>query len=340
VNRRNRAAVTLGSALWAFTVAGLVVVIVALVVVILVGRPTFPNVHLPALNGVPSPGAGAALAPSATPASPTRASPAPKLQAGLTHRRSPGGVMSGVDIEDDYVDVEDDSGLALNGIAAVPGSGGVNAVPPAAAAPLSAFVVTAPSLGGAANFAVLGGAGVTCTASAVTGNVGSKLTVTQTPTCGIAGAIHQGDATGVGAFNGFVTAFRALNALPCGTNLTGQALGGKTLAPGVYCFPGTTAGLASGVLTLNGPASGVWVFQVGTGMTTGTAQVIMAGGASACNVYWVLGTAATIGTGARFQGNILAGSAITFTGTNASLVGRALAQTAVTMTGTTISGCH
>ena len=53
----------------------------------------------------------------------------------------------------------------------------------------------------------------------------------------------------------------------------------------------------------------------------------------------VLGTAATIGTGTTFQGNILAGSAVTFTGANSRLVGRALAQTAVTMTGTTISGC-
>jgi Ice-binding-like len=323
-----------------------VAVIALLWGVVLLDHPGSPNAHLPALNGVPSPGAGTTPAPSTTPASPapaaTPGSPAPKLQAGLTHRRSPGGVMSGVDIEDDYVDVEDDSALASGGIAAapVPGSGGVNPVPPAAAAPLSAFVFTAPSLGGAANFAVLGGAGVTCTASTVTGNVGSKLTVTQTPTCGIAGAISQGDATGVGAFNGFVTAFRALNALPCGTNLTGQALGGKTLAPGVYCFPGTTAGLASGVLTLNGPTSGVWVFQIGTAITTGPAQVVMAGGASACNVYWVLGTAATIGTGTRFKGNILAGSAVSFTGANSSLVGRALAQTAVTMTGTTISGCH
>jgi Ice-binding-like len=199
--------------------------------------------------------------------------------------------------------------------------------------------LTAPSLGAAATFAVLGGAGVTCTASTVTGNVGSKLTVTQTPTCTIAGAIHQGDATAGNAFGAFLNAYRALNALPCGTNLTGQALGGKTLAPGVYCFPSTTADLTTGTLTLAGPSSGVWVFQVGTAMTTSSAQVVMAGGASACHVYWVFGTAATIGTGTRFQGNILAGSAISFTGANSRLVGRALAQTAVTMTGATISGC-
>jgi hypothetical protein len=208
------------------------------------------------------------------------------------------------------------------------------------AVPLTASAFNPPSLGGAGNFAVLGGAGVTCTASTVTGNVGSKLTVTRTPTCSVAGGIHHGDATAVGAFNNFLTAYTSFNALPCGPgkNLTGQPLGGKTLAPGVYCFA-TTADLTTGILTLRGPSSGVWVFKVGTGITTGTAQVVMAGGASACNVYWVLGTAATIGTSTKFQGNILAGSAVTFTGTNSSLKGRALAKTAVTMTGTTISGC-
>jgi hypothetical protein len=207
------------------------------------------------------------------------------------------------------------------------------------AAPLSAYAATpAPHLGTAANFVVLGGAGVTCTASKVTGNVGSKLTVTKTPTCSIAGAVHQGDSTAIGAFNAFLTAYTGLNALHCDHNLTGQELGGMTLTPGVYCF-NTTADLTSGTLTLAGPSSGIWVFQVGTGITTGTTQVVMAGGGRACNVYWALGTTGTIGTDTKFQGNILAGTAVTFTGTNSSLKGRALAKTAVTMTGTTISGC-
>jgi len=211
------------------------------------------------------------------------------------------------------------------------------------AAPLLAFAAPPPALGAAANFVVLGGAGVTCTASSVTGNVGSKLTVTRTPTCSIAGAIHQGDATAVNAFNNFVTAYTGFNALTCpaANNLTSKGdLGGQTLGPGVYCFPNTTAALTTGILTLNGSASDVWVFQVGTAITTASpGQVVMSGGASACNVYWALGTAATIGTGTKFQGNLLAGSAVTFTGTGSSLSGRALAKTAVTMTGTTITGC-
>ena len=196
-----------------------------------------------------------------------------------------------------------------------------------------------PSLGSAANVVVLGGAGVTCTSSAVTGNVSSKLTVTQTPTCSISGAVHQGDASAVDAFADFLTAYGSFKSLACppANNLTGQALGGKTLAPGVYCF-NTTADLTNGNLTLAG-SSGDWVFQVGSGITTGNAQVVLGKGARACNVYWVLGTAGTIGGDTKFQGKILAGSAVNFTGANSSLVGAALAQTAVTMTGTRISGC-
>jgi Ice-binding-like len=206
-------------------------------------------------------------------------------------------------------------------------------------ATFSAYAVTsAPSLGGAAKFVALGGAGVTCTKSTVgLGAVGSKLTVTRTPTCSIAGAIHQGDATAVNAFNDFLTAYTALKAKTChpANNLTGQALGGKTLAPGVYCF-NKRAGLTTGILTLAGPSSGIWVFQVGTGLTTATSQVVMAGGGQACNVYWVTGTAGTIGTGSKFKGNILAGSAVNFTGSNSSLVGRALAQTKVALSGTQV----
>ncbi|MDA1096192.1 MAG: ice-binding family protein [Chloroflexi bacterium] len=189
----------------------------------------------------------------------------------------------------------------------------------------------------AGNFTVLGGSGVTCTESTVTGVVGSLVSVTQTPTCTIAGTILAADAVTAQAFADFLVAYTALAAMPCdpANNLTGQALGGMTLAPGVYCF-NTTADLTTGQLTLDGPSDGIWVFQIGTGITTGTTAVVMAGGGQASNVYWQVGTAATIGDGTAFQGNILAGSAVTFTGAQSSLVGRALAQTAVTMTGTTI----
>jgi len=204
---------------------------------------------------------------------------------------------------------------------------------------LSAYAATAPSLGAATGFTVLGGAGVTCTNSTVAGQVGSSLTVTQTPSCTIAG-INAGDTVATTAVADFGTAYGVVAAMTCdpANNLTGQELGGMTLAPNVYCF-NTTADLTVGTLTLAGPADGIWVFQIGTGITTGTSSVVMAGGGQPCNVFWETGTTATIGEGSAFQGNILAGSAIGFTGGSSSLVGRALAKTAVTMTGAHISGC-
>ena len=198
------------------------------------------------------------------------------------------------------------------------------------------------NLGSAANFAVLGGTSVTCTNSSVTGDLGVAPGTSVTgfpPTstlCKHVGTIHAGDAVATRAHNDFVIAYDALKAMPCApaNHLTGQGLGGKTLAPGVYCFD-TTAGL-TGNLTLDGPSNGVWVFQIGTGLTTGIGSVVMTGGGQEGNVYWLVGTAATIGTGTAFQGNILAGTAITFTGVGSRLVGRALAKAQVTMTGANI----
>jgi len=192
------------------------------------------------------------------------------------------------------------------------------------------------ALGSAGDFTVLGGAGVTCTESTVTGVVGSLLTVTQTPTCMIDGTIHQGDATANQAFNDFALAYEELAAVPCPTdadhNLSGD-LGGKVLSPGVYCISGV--GLLTSQLTLDGPSDGVWIFKAETSLTPIGGSVVMAGGGQPSNVYWQTGTEVSLDA-TKFLGSILAGSAITFTGVGSSLDGRALAQTAVTMTDTTI----
>jgi type VI secretion system secreted protein VgrG len=201
---------------------------------------------------------------------------------------------------------------------------------------------TAPSLGTASNIVVLGGTAVTCTTSGVAGDVSSLVSVTGFPgLCTLIGTVRAADAATTTAFNDVALAYDVLKAMPCtaANNLTGQPLGGKTLAPGVYCFPSTTADLTTGTLTLDGggDSNAVWVFQVGTAITTGTSSVAMINGGQQRNVFWQLGTAATIGTDTAFKGNILAGSAITFSGVNSSLVGRAFAKTAVTMTGANIS---
>jgi len=215
-----------------------------------------------------------------------------------------------------------------------------------AAAPMGAWAATAPDLGTAAEFSVLGGAGVTCTDSTITGAAGSLLTVTPTATCTIAGAVHAGDAVAIAANSDFLTAYDAINtANPCPNdaahNLSGD-LGGMTLAPGVYCISGV--GLLTSKLTLDlaanngGDGSGIWVFKAASSLTPIGGSVVMAGGGQACNVYWQTGTAVSLDA-TQFLGNILAGSAVTFTGVGSSLVGRALAKTAVTMTGTSVIGC-
>ena len=87
----------------------------------------------------------------------------------------------------------------------------------------------------------------------------------------------------------------------------------------------------TGNLTLAGPANGLWVFQVASALTTGTSsQVIMSGGGQAKNVFWQIGSSATIGQTTAFQGNIVAGVSITLV-QGATLHGRALSKAGVTM---------
>ena len=200
-----------------------------------------------------------------------------------------------------------------------------------------------PSLGSAAAFAVLGSTAVSCIGvSNIAGDVGVAPAgaVTGFPApCTISApgrsTPHVNDAVAVTAQADVTPAFNALAAMPCGTTLTGQDLGGMTLAPGVYCF--ASSAQLTGTVTLAGPANGLWVFQVGTALTTGTsAQVILSGGAEARNVFWQIGSSATIGQTTSFQGNIVAGVSITLV-QGASLRGRALSKAGVTMDGNIIT---
>ena len=191
---------------------------------------------------------------------------------------------------------------------------------------------TKPALGAAAGFAVLGASTVTCTgASAITGDVGVSPGTGITgfnPPCTISGTIHAGDDAAAQGHVALGIAYDAIAADVCQHNLTGQDLGGQTLAPGVYCFD-TTAGV-TGALTLDGggDSSALWIFQLGTALTTATgSSVVMAGAGTAGNVFWKGGSAATLGTGTAFQGSLLAYASITLTG-GSSVVGRALALNA------------
>jgi hypothetical protein len=211
-----------------------------------------------------------------------------------------------------------------------------------AAALLSAFIypgspkVAAPSLGRAWSFAVLGGSTVTNTGStAITGDLGlSSPGVSLTgfpPGTQARGIQHVGDPAANQAQSDAQRAYLALADMTCSTALTGQDLGGKALAPGVYCFTSSAELTGQLVLDGRGNSKGVWVFQVASTLTTATnSSVVMRKGGRPANVFWQVGSGVTLGTGTAFIGNILAYSSITMN-TAANLQGRALARQAVTM---------
>jgi hypothetical protein len=209
--------------------------------------------------------------------------------------------------------------------------------------PASALAATDPGLGTAGNFAVLAGTTVTNTGPTwITGQVGVApgSAITGFPP-GTSGVQHKGDSVATTAQTNLTAAYVNAAAQPCpGTNnFTGVNLGGKTLVPGVYCQ--TTAPSLTGTLTLNG--SGIYIFQIGSTLITASgARVVLIGGAQPCQIFWQVGSSATIGTSTTFIGNIMALTSIAMQ-TGASLNGRALARNgAVTLDTNRIiqaSGC-
>ncbi len=114
-------------------------------------------------------------------------------------------------------------------------------------------------------------------------------------------------------------------------------IGGMTLEPGLYKFTSALSVTGSDV-TLAGGANDVWIFQIASGLNVGNGiKVILAGGAQAANIFWQVGTSATLGTTSAFKGTILADQSITLK-TGASLDGRALASiAAVTLASSTVT---
>ena len=128
------------------------------------------------------------------------------------------------------------------------------------------------------------------------------------------------------------TAYKAAKSKTCTETFPVPDLAGKTLSPGVYCSKSGTFSISAGTLTLDGTSDplGEWVFQTTSTLVTASAtEVKLTNGAKAENVYWAIGSSATLGSTTKMVGNILAQVSITFNaGTN--LAGRGLAQAAVT----------
>jgi len=199
----------------------------------------------------------------------------------------------------------------------------------------AASASAAPPLGTEQSFAVLGGSTVTNTGpSVITGNLGVSpgTAITGFPPGILTGVTHAGDAQAIQAQSDTTTLYDDLAGQACTSDITGQELGGKTPVPGVYCF--SSSAQLTGALTLDagGNAGAVWVFQTGSTLTTASnSSVLLKNGAQACNVFWKVGSSATLGTGTTFVGNIVALTSVTLT-TGANVSGRVLARNgAVTM---------
>lgn len=197
------------------------------------------------------------------------------------------------------------------------------------------------SLGTAANYAVLAASTVTNTGpTTINGNLGLSpgTAVTGFPPGQVTGTITVADSAALQAQNDLTTAYNSAAASPT-TNTIPVELGGTTLAPGVYASPAGTFGI-TGTLTLDaqGDPDAVFIFQAASTLITASASSVdLANGAQASNVFWVVGSSATLGTYSILQGNILAQASITIT-TGVTLNGRALASTAaVTLDSDTIT---
>ncbi len=202
-----------------------------------------------------------------------------------------------------------------------------------------AGAATAPALGSAQSFAVLGGTTVTNTGpTTITGDLGVSpgSAITGQASITLTGATHAADAVALQAQNDVTTAYNALGSEGCTSSFTGTAVevGGQTLTPGVYCYDSSAQ--LTGTLTLNG--GGVFIFKTVSTLTTlSGSTVALIGGAQPCNVFWQIGSSAVLGTNSAFVGNILALTSISLT-TGASVSGRALARNgAVTMDTNTVS---
>ena len=199
-------------------------------------------------------------------------------------------------------------------------------------------------MGSAANFDVLGASTVTNTGPTIISggdlglSPGSSVTGFPPGTLTPPAVMHVTDPVAAQAQLDLSVAYGYAAGLT-GAALLPADMSGLTFTPGLY-KTSTTVMLSGGDVTLDaqGNANAVFIFQIGSTLTTITStQVVLAGGAQAKNIFWQVGSSATLGTNSIFEGSILALASITIT-TGVNLEGRALAQNgAVTLDSNTIT---
>lgn len=185
-------------------------------------------------------------------------------------------------------------------------------------------------LGTAASFAVLAGTTVTNTGPSVIGGdvgVSPGSAVTGFPPGTVNnGTVHAADAVSLQAQNDLTTAYDDAAGRGPVVDKTSQDLGGSTLVPGVYNAASAMALTGTVTLDAQGDPNAVFVFQAGsTLITASSSTVALVGGTQACNVYWQVGSSATLGTGTNFVGSVMALTDISMQ-TGANLTGRVLAR--------------
>ena len=192
------------------------------------------------------------------------------------------------------------------------------------------------NLGAAAPNGIMAGTAVTCITGGVINadvSISPGNTLNGFGPCVITGVQHLGDAVAAQGQIDLTTAYNTLAGLPCPpANAIVANLGGTTKPAGVYC---TASGIGvTGTLTLDGGGdpNAKFVFQAGSSLTT-AGNIVLINGAQAKNVYWQIGSSATLGVASQWQGNILALSSITLVD-NATLLGRALARNGAVTLGT------
>jgi hypothetical protein len=185
-------------------------------------------------------------------------------------------------------------------------------------------------LGSAGSFAVLAGSTVTNTGpTIVKGYLGVSpgSAVTGFPPGKVIGVQHISDPTAASAKLDLTNAYNDAAGRTLAPIAVAGNIGGRTLAPGLYKSTSSLA-ISSGDLTLSGSANSVWIFQIAsTLIVTPGCHVVLAGGAQAKNIFWQVGTSATLDTNTIFYGTIMADQSITIN-TGAALTGRALARIA------------
>ncbi len=206
---------------------------------------------------------------------------------------------------------------------------------------LPASAATTVNLGSASSYAVLAGSTITNTGSTtITGDIGLSpgTAVTGFPPGIVSGTTQVANAQSLAAQTSATAAYLTAASATPATSIAGGVLGGLTLNPGVYNY--TSALSLTGTLTLNagGNPAAVFIIQSGSTLTTASGSAVMlAGNAQACNVFWQVGSSATLGTTTSFAGTILALTSATLN-SGAQVNGRVFAQTgAVTLDGNAIT---